>query len=166
MVDSRGEVFKITRHLVRCAQGRHLVTSAEPCAACEREWWWEQGFITEVDGWVNDALKVINAERHVLLEQGWTVQKTTAHYTHMRPPESDDDEVLLPLADPAEIPPEVQRGFMLAAEPELPPVERESLARLSRKELMAYKRLAPSLKSMDEHVAYLSTPAPAGKRRR
>lgn len=163
MVDSRGEVFRITRHAVRCARGRHLVTSAAPCAACEREWWWSEGFITEADGWVNDALKVANEERHVLLAQGWTVQKTTVHYTHMVPPEGD--EVWLPLADPEEMPAEVRKGFMLEVEPELPPVERMSLVRLSRQELMAYKRLAPSLGTMDDHVAYLTAPAPAKTKR-
>lgn len=163
MVDSRGEVFWITRHTVRCAVGRHLVTTAAPCAACEREWWWSQGFITEVDGWVSGTLKVANEERTVLLEQGWTVQKITARYTHMVPP-ADEEEVLLPLADPAEMPPEVRRGFMLPADPELPAVERRSLARLSRKDLMAYKRIAPSLATMADHVAYLTAPAPARRR--
>lgn len=165
MVDSRGEAFLITRHAVRCAQGRHLVTSAAPCAACEREWWWSEGFVTDVDGWVSGTLKVANEERAVLLEQGWTVQKTTAHYTHMLPP-ADEEEVLLPLADPAEMPPEVRAGFMLPAEPELPPVERRSLTRLTRKDLMAYKRIAPTFKTLDEHVAYLTSPAPTRTRGR
>lgn len=166
MVDSRGEAFLITRHSVRCAGGRHLVTSAEPCAACEREWWWSQGFITEIDGWVHDALKVANEERSVLLEQGWTVQKTTAHYTHMVPPPSDEDELLLPLADPAEMPPEVRGGFTLSEDPDLPPVERRSLTRLTRKDLMAYKRIAPSFQVLEEHLAYLTSPAPSTTKRR
>lgn len=166
MVDSRGEVFLVTRQAVRCARGRHLVTSAAPCAACEREWWWSEGFVTDVDGWVNDALKVANEERSVLLEQGWTVQKTTAHYTHMLPP-ADEAEVLLPLADPSEMPAEVRRGFMLAREPELAPVERQSITRLNRKDLMAYKRVAAGLATMAEHLDYLKSLAqPQPKRRR
>lgn len=164
MVDSRGEALLITRHAVRCARGRHLVTSAEPCAECEREWWWSEGFITETDGWVNDALKVANRERGILQAQGWTVQKTTAHYTHMVPPEGD--EILLPLADPSELPAEVRAGFALEAEPELPPVERKSVARLSRRDLMAYKRVAPSFATLDAHLCYLRSPAPARGRRR
>lgn len=166
MVDSRGEVFLITRMAVRCARGRHLVTSAAPCGACEREWWWSEGFVTDVDGWVHDALKVSNEERSVLLEQGWTVQKVTVHYTHMLPP-ADEEEVLLPLADPSEMPSEVRRGFMLAREPELPPVERRSITRLNRKDLMTYKRVAPTLSTLAEHLDYLSAQAqPKPKRRR
>lgn len=164
MVDSRGEVFHITRHAVRCASGRHLVTSVEPCAACEREWWWSEGFVTDIDGWVNDTLKVANAERGILVEQGWTVRKITAHYSHMAPPE-DAAEILLPLADPAELPPEVRRGFMRAQVPDLPAVERRSLTRLTRKDLMAYKRVAPTLASWADHVAYLEGVASPRPRR-
>lgn len=162
MVDSRGEVFLLTRHAVRCVAGRHLVTSAEPCAACEREWWWSQGFITDIGGWVSGTLKVANQERAVLVRQGWTVQKITAHYTHMVPP-ADEEDPLLPLSDPAEMPSEVRRGFMLPQNPELPRPERQSLARLGRKDLMAYKRIAPSFETLADHLAYLSAPASTAK---
>jgi len=158
MVDSRGEVLLITRHAVRCAAGRHLVKSAEPCGACEREWWWSQGFITDVGGWVSGTLKVANEERPVLEQQGWTIQKITAHYTHMLPP-ADEEDPLLPLADPAEMPLAVRRGFMLPRNPELPAEERQSLKRLGRRDLTAYKRIAPSFDSLAEHLDYLNSPA-------
>lgn len=165
LVDSRGEVCLITRHAVRCAAGRHLVKRPDPCAACEREWWWSQGFITEIGGWVSGTLKVANAERAVLAQQGWTVQKITAQYTHMVPP-ADAEEILLPLAEPNEIPGEVRRRFTLAQLPELPPEARTSLTRLGRKDLMAYKRLAPSFQSLEEHLSYLSSPEATGPRPR
>lgn len=165
MVDSRGEVFLITRHAVRCAAGRHLVKSAAPCVACEQEWWWSQGFITDIGGWACGSLKVANAESSVLEKYGWTIQKVTVHYTHMVPP-ADEEEPLLPLADLAEIPFAVRRGFMLPQAPELPAEARQSLARLGRKDLMAYKRIAPSLESLADHLAYLSTPAATATRPR
>lgn len=157
-VDSRGEVTHTTRYAVPCPQGEHLLEVAGPCRECERAWWRSQGRILGIDGWVNSALKVPNEERPVLLKQGWTVQKITATYTHMEPPAGDED-VLIPLCEPEDIPRDVRQRLALSEVPALPSSERRVLTRLSRKGLMAYKRLVPSFKRLDEHLEYLSTGA-------
>ncbi|MBO9539840.1 hypothetical protein J7643_04510 [bacterium] len=156
-VDSRGTVTRATRYGFRCAQGKHMVTATGPCARCEKEWWWEQGRISvaAIEGWVNDTLKIANEERHVLLAQGWLIDKITAHFTHLVPPDGEGD-LLIPTYDPEDIPREVRKAFSLSTAPELPANEQGIVTRMTRKGLMAYKRVAPTLRTLDEHLSYLA----------
>lgn len=156
-VDSRGTVTRATRYGFLCAQAKHMVTTAGTCARCEKEWWWEQGRISvaAIEGWVNDTLKIANEERHVLIKQGWLIDKITAHFTHLVPPDGEGD-LLIPTYDPEDIPREVRRGFSRSAAPELPSNEQTTLTRMTRKGLMDYKRVAPTLATIDAHLSYLA----------
>lgn len=156
-VDSTGVTFKTTRYGVLCAQGVHMVTEAGPCARCEKEWWAKQGRISvkAIEGWVNETLKVANAERQILVQQGWLIDKITAQFTYLLPPAGEGD-LFLPTYDPEDIPRDVRRGFTLASTPELPPDERSTVTRMTRKGLMAYKRVASSLTTIEAHLSYLA----------
>lgn len=156
-VDSRGHVFRSTRYGCLCAQGKHLVTAAGTCARCEKEWWLGQGRISvaAIEGWVHETLKVANEERHVLIQQGWLIDKITANFTYLVPPDGEGD-LLLPTYDPEDIPREVRKSFSLHAVPDLPANEQYTVTRMTRKGLMAYKRVAPTLSTIDDHLAYLA----------
>ncbi|HEY9900487.1 MAG TPA: hypothetical protein V6D00_15025 [Pantanalinema sp.] len=156
-VDSRGVTFKTTRHGFMCAQGAHMVTATGPCARCEKEWWSKQGRISvrAIEGWVHETLKVANEERQILVQQGWLIDKITAQYTYLVPPAGEGD-LFLPTYDPEDIPRDVRKSFTIQAGPELPPDEQTTVTRMTRKGLMAYKRVAPTLTTIEAHLSYLA----------
>ncbi|MNY18731.1 hypothetical protein D3C86_1521310 [compost metagenome] len=71
------------------------------------------------------------------------------------PPDGEGD-LLIPTYDPEEIPREVRKAFSLSTAPELPANEQSTVTRMTRKGLMAYKRVAPTLTTLDEHLSYLA----------
>lgn len=154
-INSNGHALYKTEWLPSCAQGRHVAREAGICRACEKEWVHGNGQIMRVHGWFNHCLKLTHDDAAVLLEQGWTLGSRTAEYSYLSPPEGDED-ILIPLYEAAELPPEAKRSMTLKELPFLRKAESREISRIRRAELNAYKRLAPTLHTLAEHLAYLS----------